>query len=103
DVRQVFHEQFKGVYGFVPDREIELESVRIQLREPMATAGMPDLDPLPSTRGPRTRQRVRINGEWTDIAVIERRDINRRAVMDGKVLALDPYSTTFIEPGWRTQ
>lgn len=103
DVRQVFHEQFKGVYGFVPDREIELESVRIQLREPMATAGMPDLDPLPSTRGPRTRQLVRINGEWTEIAVIERRDINRTAVMDGKVLVLDPYSTTFIEPGWRTQ
>jgi 5-oxoprolinase (ATP-hydrolysing) len=103
DVEAEFLRQFEKIYGFVPDREIELESVRVQLREPQATAGMPDLDPLPNVRGPRTRQRVRIHGAWKDITVMRRNDINKAAVIHGSILALDPYATTFIEPGWETR
>jgi len=64
---------------------------------------MPDLDPLLPIRGPRTKQRVRTGGEWSEITVINRRDINRKAVIKGSILALDPYATTFIESGWMTR
>jgi len=103
DAEKVFQDQFRKIYGFIPDREVEIESVRLQLREPEASAGMPDLDPLPPIRGPRTKQRVRIGGCWSEITVINRSDINRKAVIQGSILALDPYATTFIEPGWMTR
>ncbi len=103
DVEKVFRDQFRKIYGFIPDREVEIESVRLQLREPEASAGMPDLDPLLPIRGPRTKQRVRTGGEWSEITVINRSDINRKAVIQGSILALDPYATTFIEPGWMTR
>ncbi len=103
DVKRVFLEQFEKIYGFIPDREIEIESVRVQLREPQASVGMPDLDPLPPNRGPRTRQRARIDGTWKDVTVIRRSDINRSATIHGSLLALDPYATTYVEPGWETR
>lgn len=103
DVRAAFLVQFEKMYGFIPNREIELESVRLQLREPQASVGMPDLDPLPFVRGPRSRQNVRIDGSWIDVTVIKRNDINRSAIIHGSILALDPYATTFIEPGWETR
>jgi len=103
DVENAFRDQFLKIYGFIPDRDIEIESVRLQLREPQAAAGMPDLDPLPPVRGPRTRQSVRIGGTWKDVTVMRRHDINRTAIIHGSILALDPYATTFIEPGWETR
>jgi 5-oxoprolinase (ATP-hydrolysing) len=103
DVRAAFLVQFENIYGFIPDREIELESVRLQLREPQASVGMPDLDPLSMVRGPRSRQKVRMDGSWKDVTVIKRHDINRSAVIHGSILALDPYATTFVEPGWETR
>ncbi len=103
DVKQVFLDQFQRIYGFIPDRDIEIESVRVQLRESQSTVGMPDLDPLPTERGPRTRQQVRSEGTWKEVTVMRRTDINRSATIHGSILALDPYATTYIEPGWETR
>lgn len=97
-----FVEQFQRVYGFVPDRRLELESVRVQQRAAGAAIGQPEL-PLPPTGGAHGQhQQVRIHGRWHALEVLPRTALLPGQVLDRAVLALDPYSTTLIEPGWET-
>ncbi len=131
-----FLEQFERVYGFVPDRTLELESVRVQLRVSGEAIDPPDFVP-PSTGSARgceevelapsgtcesrgktgvakvpvpvfsqtlrvQQQQVRIHGRWQTLEVVQRTAIRPGQVVNRAFLALDPYSTTLIEPGWVT-
>jgi 5-oxoprolinase (ATP-hydrolysing) len=95
-----FVDQFERVYGFVPDRGLELESARVQLRRSGGRIDAPD-PPLPSIGPARIRpQQVRIHGRWQSLDVMPRSAIRPGQVVNCALLVLDPYSTTLIEPGW---
>jgi 5-oxoprolinase (ATP-hydrolysing) len=98
-----FLEQFERVYGFVPDRPLELESVRVQLRQSGDRIDTPDSSPPSAAAASPKRQRVRIQGRWQELDVMPRAAIQPDAIVREALLALDPYSTTFIEPGWETR
>ena len=103
DSLRQFIAQFQRVYGFVPDRAVELESLRVQMRQAHAETGVPEGPAATAADGSRRRQKVRIHGQWQELDVLQRSDVQPESVVRGPVLILDPYSTTFIEPGWETR
>jgi len=98
-----FLDQFNRVYGFIPDRSIELESVRIILKHTESQFDSSDI--LNSTIVSQTHktQKMRYHGAWHKIEVRNRNTIKADEEIKEPVLVTDPYSTTFIEPGWVTR
>jgi len=96
-----FKSLFLCIYGYLPDRNIELESIRVQIKQsaPEHTAPSP---PSGTSRLQGTQsQQARVDGGWMDIAVMDRSQINTGETITGPCLILDPYSTIYLEPSWQ--
>ena len=99
DPETAFKTQFERIYGFVPDREIEVESCRMVLRAEARAFQRPEPYRKPSGQALRT-QRMRYGASWIDTPVYQRSDLPTFAELEGPLLVIDPYSTLVVDPGW---
>ncbi len=99
DLKLQYLDQFRRVYGFLPERPVELESVRIRSRQRSSALDVP-----PSVRETADGDSIlvekrQVHGRWMEVPVVNRSAMPE-GVHEGPLLVLDPYSTSWIEPGW---
>ena len=104
DLLPVFRAQYTRMYGhWTENREVEVESIRVvasELEEGDDTAGWPDktYQPEPERSIPAFDA-----GDWHEIPVYIREDLQAGARIHGPALLIDPYSTTVIERDWEME
>jgi N-methylhydantoinase A len=94
----LFHREHEKVYGYSnPEREVEVVTIRVRARTPLAK---PKLARRPQQDGHSRRRRVWVEGAWRRVPVWNREQLGY-AVRRGPALILDYGSTTLAPPGWR--
>lgn len=102
-----FKKIYKNQYGhWIHDREIELETIRVVVREKTQFSIKKTL--LKTSRGkqtakPKTGHFCTFIHQQKQIRcpVFKSRDLLPGTTLHGPVLLLEPFSTTVIEPGWK--
>lgn len=102
DLASRFRENYLATFGHrIDGRAIEVESIRTivsTLSAPLARSRRvtPATDPKPLFS--RT---IRWKGNRYDMPVYRRIDVPPGSIINGPALLLDPWTTLFLEPGWR--
>ena len=96
-----FHAAHELRYGYaMRDEPVELVAVRVvavraverpELREPPA----PDADPV------RERRDVCVDGDWTEVAVLDRARMGEGSTVEGPAIVEFSEATCYVRPGWR--
>ncbi len=95
-----FHAAHEQRYGYaMRDEPVELVAVRVvavravdrpELREPPA----PDVDPV------RERRDVCVDGDWTEVAVLDRARMGEGSTVEGPAIVEFAEATCYVRPGW---
>ena len=96
-----FHAAHEQRYGYaMRDEPVELVAVRLvavravekpELREPPA----PDADPV------RERRDVCVDGDWTEVDVLDRARMGEGSTVEGPAIVEFSEATCYVRPGWR--
>jgi 5-oxoprolinase (ATP-hydrolysing) len=125
DLRSSFEAQYRHVYGHLPAREIEIESLRVVASPPLPPPSVPSASPisaraipssppplamfsahgaLPDRRGAPDAighlRRACFGGKWQEVRAFERDLLTPGWSCDGPALVLERHSATVVEPGW---
>jgi len=93
-----FHREHHRIYGYsLPDREVEVVTIRVRARVPMVK---PRITRPVMRKGSTEFRRVWISGSWRRIPVWNR-DQLAETPRSGPALVLDYGSTTLVPPAWR--
>ncbi|MGE3110037.1 MAG: hydantoinase B/oxoprolinase family protein [Gemmatimonadales bacterium] len=104
-----FHHAYVAVYGHPPPpRPLELVWIKViaVVEDPRAEHSLqsasrsrpPDEHALPA---PPRVQRAFIDGQWADLAVIDRGRLRPGWTAAGPLIIAEQHGTTLVEPGWR--
>lgn len=101
DPKDDFIALFERIYGYLPDRPIEVESIRAQIKQSAHPHSAPT--PPKGTSKPLTNpyQQARVDGSWKEIPILDRTQIKTGQTVKEPCLILDPYSTIYLEPSWQ--
>jgi 5-oxoprolinase (ATP-hydrolysing) len=96
----LFAEAYRDRFGYPPpDRQIEIESVRVvastRADETRSLAEAPGYEPA----APRLR-RCHVGGAWAEVPCFERDELTPGARADGPLLVLERFSATVVDAGW---
>ncbi|WP_287690473.1 hydantoinase/oxoprolinase family protein [Metallosphaera javensis (ex Sakai et al. 2022)] len=98
DVRRVFEEAHKSIYGFVMgDRDIEVVTIRvfaIRRRPVQIRVSFGEVD------RPRERRRVLLDDDWVNVDVYVRERLPRGFRVRGPAIVEEFSSTTLVKDGW---
>jgi len=97
----LFKQQYQSEFGHkAPDREIEVESIRIILSEKIEPQSVSTFDA--SGKAPRFKKirSLEYRGIRLEMPVYHREKLEPGQKLISPALILDPYSTLFVEPGW---
>ncbi|HYT25988.1 MAG TPA: hydantoinase/oxoprolinase family protein, partial [Actinomycetota bacterium] len=95
-----FHAEHERRYGFrMDDETVELVSLRLLATvagdKPELRAEAPGTDREPG------RREVNLDGEWQEVEVVRRRDLDAGAKLDGPAVVEFAEATLLLRPGWR--
>ncbi len=108
----IFHEKHKRLYGYhLPDRTVEITSVRIRIRIRRHTK---EIFFQPPEKGPKSTTRIidpsEISFDFSDmmfetgrkrVPVVERKEILKDMEIKGPLLIIDDFTTILILEKWR--
>lgn len=101
DPKDEFNSLFERIYGYLPDRTIEVESLRVQIKQTTHQQSAPSQSENPSTTLNHSFQKAHIDASWKEIPILDRTQIKEGSSIEEPCLILDPYSTIFLEPSWQ--
>jgi 5-oxoprolinase (ATP-hydrolysing) len=97
----LFKQHYQSEFGHAaPDREIEIESIRIILSEKMKPASVSTFDATGEVPQFKKIRSIEYRGIRLDMPVYHRENLEPGQKLNSPALILDPYSTLFVEPGW---
>ncbi len=100
NLAEQFGKQFQAMYGYTVDAaKVEVVSIRVILTIPKETAGIETFNTVKEST-PIKFQQSFVNGAWSEIAVINRLDINIGSVVTGPAIVQDAFCTLFVDAGW---
>jgi len=98
---ETFHYAHQRLYGFRdPDSVVEAVSVRLRI---VGRVDRPELAGATEIRGgggPRSRRRVFVDGQWTEVPVFHRQDLGPGQDLQGPVVVEQEDTTVFFPQGW---
>jgi 5-oxoprolinase (ATP-hydrolysing) len=103
DIDAEFKDRYRAMYAHAPRGPVEVESIRV-VASSRAPAGETPAGAEPAASGPvaagRAELRSRFGGQWHQVPLRHRADLEPGAVLPGPALVLDDYSVYVIEGGW---
>ena len=95
-----FHAAHEGRYGYrMEDEPVELVNLRLVATVPVEK---PELDePEPSEEAEAGRREANFDGEWLEVAVLDREAMGRGSVVEGPAIVEFREATCVVRPGWR--
>jgi 5-oxoprolinase (ATP-hydrolysing) len=97
----LFKQHYQSEFGHeAPDREIEVESIRIILSEKMKSPSISSFDATGMVPRFKKIRSIEYRGIRLEMPVYHRENLEPGQKLISPALILDPYSTLFVEPGW---
>lgn len=100
DIKTCFIREYKKVYSYEPQGEIEVESLRVVAAERRYEHHNKP-EHAPDLVAGDQQSRLWIDGAWHWAQVVERRALG--AALEGPVLVFEQHSGLCVAPGWRVE
>jgi 5-oxoprolinase (ATP-hydrolysing) len=103
-MEQDFATEHQTRYGFIqPGKELVIESVSVELIQPMATPEEAIISRTrPITEPPTVIESVQMFVDsWHDAQIYRREDLQPQDCISGAAIIVEPISTIVIEPNWQ--
>lgn len=102
-----FRQEYQRIFGHLPDRPIELESLRVRVREtlpsPTRERFANDFPSQPAVQLSPPRHRLWIEKQWCEIPQMEGDAVPSDRPIVGPLLLTSDHFTLVVEPGWSAQ
>ncbi len=98
-----FHEEHARIYGHVPERPLELESLRVRVCERGPALSDEVFASPESVPKAGDRRRVWSQGAWRDVPCYASESLPPSGVFAGPLMITDPHCTIVVEAGWTAQ
>ena len=104
DPPTVFLREYARIFGHVPDRGIELESLRVRVREGSSPVTREQFAKVTSRAAPSSKlERPHARGSKRDLPRIRSDAVPTDDIISGPLLVTDPHCTVLVERGWSLQ
>lgn len=102
---QTFEEKYRQIYGhWTENRAIEVENIRLIAAQKQDTFEETNQVILEKKQAiPSHTIKAWVEGQWQEVPVFLREQLEEGSVITGFALLLDRFSTTVIEKGWELQ
>jgi 5-oxoprolinase (ATP-hydrolysing) len=98
---ELFRNHYQSEFGHeAPDREIEVESIRIILSEKIKPIPVSAFNNTGKSPGFTKIRSIEYRDRRLEMPVFHREKLEPGQIITSPALILDPYSTLFVEPGW---
>ncbi|MDH3746535.1 MAG: hypothetical protein OES47_15660, partial [Acidobacteriota bacterium] len=100
--REAFAKAYRRLFGYDPGaRRIEVESIRVVACGPSGQQPRSANGPARSSRESRSKPFFDAEtAKWTEVPILERREMSQETVVDGPLLIAEDHSVTVVELGW---
>jgi 5-oxoprolinase (ATP-hydrolysing) len=102
---QTFEEKYRQIYGhWTENRAIEVENIRLIAAQKQNTFEEKSQVILEKKQAiPSHTIKAWVEGQWQEVPVFLREQLEEGSIITGFALLLDRFSTTVIEKGWELQ
>lgn len=98
DFSDVYQQRFGH---WIEDKEVEVVSIRVIVSAGKHEQGMgEDVLSGKTERIPKRKQKAWFNGQYHEIDIFTRGELQSGGKLAGPCMVADPYSTLVVEPGW---
>ena len=109
DYGDAFIKEHMREFAFVLGRTIVVDSVRVRgtgtasvvIKDVPPTKELERVKVMPKQADTKEHQKLYVDGEWIDAAILRLATVPRDTVIDGPALILDDTQTIFVEPRYR--